>query len=472
MTARPADPTARSRDLSVDVARVLCLLAVVAIHTAMIGIGGSAGESGHSPAVGEGNAQRLEVTNPLTELWFFAVGTWLGQVMPLFFLLGGFGAYMAMRSARSATDLLDELPTDDFARHLRRRTLRLGPPAAIFYTVMAGLTLLMVLTGLPAQMLDPALEGAGDPLWFLAAFLICQGFVRRQYRLVTTASAVRRWAVLGVMVAGIICVDTLRMIWAGQQSSAGDGLVVIGTAGTWADMLGLLNMWLLWPVMQLLGMMLAHGCWDRVRWWGWALTAVGSFSVTAALATWTWYPADMLINLNPPTLPLLSIGMTQVALFQLLRPVLAAAARRRSVQVVMALIASRAMTLYLWHMVVIILLNGVIWLLGWAPEPGSALWWWTRIPMMLTAVAVTLVVTWKLAALERPRPVLPVRRWGIPLGWTALYLAVVPNLVVTWQGLTTVTVWVGVVLLGVAVLLAGAPWAAAGRAHAGAPRVG
>ncbi|WP_261624388.1 acyltransferase [Nesterenkonia marinintestina] len=434
-----------NRDLSVDLVRVLCLLAVVAIHTAMVGIGGQGGE--------------LELSNPLTGLWFFAVGTWLGQVMPLFFLLGGFGAYMAMsrRSGEDTDRRSGESDEGSFGEHLRRRTLRLGLPAAVFYSVVAVVALILLLAGSPPEMLDSALEGAGDPLWFMAAFLICQGFVRAQHRLVVSGGPRRLCAVAAATVAGIVCIDAVRLMLLAREGLEGGAVGVVGTTGTPADALGLLNMWLLWPLLQLIGMLLAHGSLSGVRAWAWAVTALCSFAATAALATWAPYPTDMLMNLNPPTLPLLTIGLTHLALFQLLRPVLGAAAVVRPIQGVMALVASRAMHLYLWHMTVIILLNGLLWLSGVAPEPGEPTWWWTRIPLYLLAVGLTLGLTWPLGALERVRPVGRLGRAGPLLGWAALYVAVAPNLVVTHLGLTSVTVWIGAVLMVVGVVLAAAP---------------
>ena len=77
------------RDLTLDIARVFCVLLVVAIHLMMVGVGFD--EDGRLVA-------QSPSESPLgTQPWFAGV-TWAGQIMPLFFVVGGFASITAWRS--------------------------------------------------------------------------------------------------------------------------------------------------------------------------------------------------------------------------------------------------------------------------------------------------------------------------------------------------------------------------------------
>lgn len=417
------------RDLSVDLTRALCLLAVVAIHTCMLGISVDA----------EGG---IHIEDPLTGLWFFAVGTWFGQVMPLFFLLGGFAGFYAMRGV--------ERRGESFRHFLRIRILRLGQSAALFYTVIAVVFTLLVAAGLPEDLVTAALRGAGLMLWFMAAFLICQGFIRFQYRLVRGPSA--KPALLACLVFLLLAagVDAARFFTTGGE---GEGFA------QWFDgdfnQLGLLNLWTVWPLLQLLGMMLARGFFEAIPRWGWALVSVAGFLTTAALARWTYYSDDMLTNLNPPTVPLISIGVMQLGLFQLLRPGLRWAAQTAPGRVIMGAVGPRAMNLYLWHLLVMIGVNGLCLLIGFLPAPGGGVWWLSRIPVFLLVVLVTLALVWKLAVLERGSLGGNV---PVPLIWVALFAAALPNIAVTRMGMDLSLAWAGTGMTVAAVLMVRPAW--------------
>ena len=75
------------------------------------------------------------------------------------------------------------------------------------------------------------------------------------------------------------------------------------------------------------------------------------------------------------------------ALTLLHRP-LAALMETRAARAAVWFLGSRLMTVYLWHLPVIMVLTGVQLLLPLPlPEPGSAIWWATRIPMLLLVLA-------------------------------------------------------------------------------------
>lgn len=61
------------------------------------------------------------------------------------------------------------------------------------------------------------------------------------------------------------------------------------------------------------------------------------------------------------------------------------------------------MTLYLWHMLPVLVVAAAFYLTGLAPEPayGSAAWWGLRVPWLLVLGIVLAGVVWALRPLER-----------------------------------------------------------------------
>ncbi|MEP6842596.1 MAG: acyltransferase family protein, partial [Pseudolysinimonas sp.] len=72
------------RDLTLDLARVFAVLLVVVIHLLEVGVG--TGPHG------------LTVSRPLEHQPWFNAATWVLQIMPLFFVVGGFASLTAWRS--------------------------------------------------------------------------------------------------------------------------------------------------------------------------------------------------------------------------------------------------------------------------------------------------------------------------------------------------------------------------------------
>lgn len=357
--SRPASPrmaVPAQRDLVVDLIRVLCMFAVVAVHLLMIGI-----------RVSEGGVQ---VVNPIASIDWFAQGSWFGQVMPLFFVVGGFASLTSWRSLqRKGGDASD---------YLRGRLLRLIRPTVALYAFLAIALWAAHFAGAPEELLAAVAVGAGVQLWFLAAYLLCQLAVPLMAALHQRAP----WRTLGVLLVGAISVDALRL-------------------SSHQDAVGLVNLVFVWLLVQQIGFFYADGAFDRLS--RLQLTAI-ALSCYLALIPLTYgglYPVDMLTALNPPMLPLILIGLAQICLVKALYPALQWLTERPSVQKVMFLVGTRSMTIYLWHLPLIIAIFGLALLLGVPfPEPGSASWWLSRPLYYLVAFAVVLLVTKPLVRLE------------------------------------------------------------------------
>ena len=219
---------------------------------------------------------------------------------------------------------------------MRARLERLVRPAiALVVVVAAGLAALS-LAGLPAELVATAGFRIGQPLWFLGVYVAVSALVPVMLR------AHERARVLTplVLLAAVVAVDVTRL-------------------STGVDAIGFLNLLLVWLLVQQLGFHLADGGVDGLGRGALVGIAGGALAFLAVLTVVGPYPVDMLVNLNPPTVCLVVLGVAQLALFQLARPRIRAWVERADASRRISFVGERAMTVYLWHMPVLIVLAGL-----------------------------------------------------------------------------------------------------------------
>lgn len=420
MASTPAAQTAAAsidlskRDLTLDLARVFCVLLVVVIHLLMVGVG--IGPDGELIA-------QTPTESPVGAAPWFPLATWFGQIMPLFFVVGGFASITAWRSLtrRGGTA----------ADYVRNRVLRLAQPALplyIFYVVVIGAAMLLAVA---PELVQLAVQGAASPLWFLAAYTLCQALV--PFMVGWHARAPR--ATLAVLLGGAIVVDALRY-------------------GTGIQQVGLLNLFFVWLLVQQIGFWYADGWFARRRWWQLALIAAVAFASLIPLTAWGPYSDNMLTNLNPPTLPLVALAVAQACVLRLLRPALAALMNTHAARGIVFLAGTRLMTIYLWHLPVILIITGITLLIpGAAPEPGSPTWWWTRPLLYLLVLAGVFGLSFLVGRWEAPREVTPTP--PIAVVTIAAVLSFIPSFLVMQFFMDIWIAVTGSVLLSAAVLLLG-----------------
>ncbi|MGD7705773.1 acyltransferase family protein [Microlunatus sp. Y2014] len=360
------------RDLALDLVRVACLLLVVAAHVCFVAL----------RTTSEG---AMENWTPPQQYAFFAVGTWFVQPMPLFFLVGGCVSLLAWRSARRR----GEGPYEFF----RTRLVRFTYPAFAFLGILAVIILVALLLGVPKGLADAAAYGAGTPLWFMGAYLLCQAILPAM----AVAHERRPLLTPALLLLAALVVDVVR-----------------GSVGI--DAIGLINYLFVWPFAQQLGFLLADGWFDpgsattrrpfAVHIWQLILLAAFSFLAVGVVATTFPFGPDMLQNQIPPSAGLAFIGLAHVAVFRFVKPVLTHLMEQRWAQGVAYLIGSRAMTIYLWHAVFVIGIAALFYFgSAFLPQAPSVGWWLLRLPVFLVVLGLVLLISSPLARLERgPRP--------------------------------------------------------------------
>ncbi|MBX9472215.1 acyltransferase family protein [Microcella sp.] len=351
------NPVRASRDRAVDLTRAACLVVVVGLHVMMAGI--TVGTDG------------LAITNSLDGHPIFAWSTWIVQVMPLFFVMGGFSALLAWRRQRERGVLASTYVRDRVARLARPALLPLG---------LVGITLAVLgLIGLPDAVLTDVGFRIGQPLWFLAVYLGCAGLVPFMARLHERAP----WVTLLGMLAAVMAVDTVALLTA-------------------QPLIGALNLLFVWVFIQQLGFCLADGWFDWRRRWLLLVGGLGAFGVLLFMVLVIGYSTDMYDNLNPPTAAILVLGVGQTLLFAWLRPWLNRLAQRETLAGLSDAINKNAMQIYLWHVPVIVLIAVVLVIAGASfPEPLSGEWWQSRPPFLIAVALLLIPIVIGVAWLER-----------------------------------------------------------------------
>ena len=429
--ARTVDSKSQSidlskRDLTLDIARVFCVLLVVVIHLLMVGVG--------TAPNGDLIAQ-TPTESPLGTQPWFPVATWAGQIMPLFFVVGGFASITAWRSLQRRGGTA--------ADYVRNRVLRLAQPALplfVFYFVVIGIA---TLAGVAPELVSLAVQGAASPLWFLAAYTLCQALVPTMIRWHLRAPR----ATLALLLVGAIAVDALRY-------------------STGISQIGLLNLFFVWLFIQQIGFWYADGWFAARKWWQLILIAAVAYATLVPLTTIGPYSDNMLTNLNPPTLPLMALAVAQACVLRLLKPALAALMNTHAARAVVFVVGSRLMTIYLWHLPVILIITGITLLIpGAAPEPGSAAWWWSRPLLYVLVLAAVFGLSFLVGRWEAPREITTTPPTGVVA--VAAVLSFIPSFLVMQFFMDFWIAVTGSVLLAVAVLMLGR-WPAPGEPKASA----
>ena len=351
--ARLAAETPAERNRVVDALRAGSILVVVFGHWLMAAVTVVDGE------LVPGHLLELATwTHPLT---------WVLQVMPIFFFVGGYSNALSWRSARRKGQT--------YGGWLRARLRRLALPVVpvlLFWTAFGWLALRV---GLDWEVLQLASQVALVPTWFLAAYVV---IVTLAPPFLALWERMGLWSIaLGLLLAGLC--DLL--------SIAFDVVPV-----------GFLNYILVWGTVHQLGYAWLDG---RLEGMGrrLGLLALG-FLATLALVWAGPYPVAMvgldtseITNSFPPRVTLAFLGMFQIGLALVAeRPLQRWLQRRRPWQVVVG-INIQIMTLYLWHLTAMVLVIGLSMLVGGfglGIEPLSVAWWLTR-PLWFAVLGVVTV---------------------------------------------------------------------------------
>jgi len=359
-----ADRTPQARNRYVDFLRALSILAVVLGHWLI-----------SAPYFADGSPAYEHLLDMASwSRWL----TWLFQVMPVFFFVGGFSNGVSWESAQRR-DL-------GFREWFDARMRRLIGPVLPLLLAWGVMVAIAHSNGVSDGMIRVGSKVALVPVWFLAVYILVVALVP------VTHPAWKRWGYMTVAVPTVAAAVVDVAFFAGDLQA-----------------LGWLNYLFVWLTVHQLGY-----AWHGGRLGG-APTGVSMFAVgIVALLGLTQVgpyplslvgvPSDEISNTLPPKLPLLALGAAQIGLVLAFERPMRRWLQRRVAWAATIVINGMIMTIFLWHSTVMILVVGIsFW---WAPSllaqyPDTRGWWMTR-PLWLTSYgAATLPFLMAFARFER-----------------------------------------------------------------------
>ncbi len=304
--------------------------------------------------------------------------TWLFQVMPIFFIVGGYANAVSLESARRREV--------GYADWLARRLIRLVTPLFALLLGWALLAAILHFWGVSGDVIRLASRAALIPTWFLAIYIMVVVIAPATY------IVWRRWgfASFWVFAAAGALVDiaffAADIQWMSWSNYFWIWLAVHHLGYAWRDgRLGSPAQLMIYSALGLLALLLL------VFKGPYPLAMVGS-------------PDEDLSNTLPPKITLLALSVFQFGLLLSIERPMRRVLSGLRVWTATVLINSMIMTVYLWHLTVMVIIVSLAYLaggLGLGFEPGSPEWWLTRPIWIAVLYAALLPVALLLAPLER-----------------------------------------------------------------------
>ncbi|MDF1597236.1 MAG: acyltransferase family protein [Acidimicrobiia bacterium] len=337
------------RDRFIDSLRAIAVVAVVLGHWSATSVvwetGRIAGESALST---------------VSELHYV---TWLLQVMPLLFFVGGFSNARSLR-----------LHKGDYLSYLRTRLTRLLQPTVAFIVIWLLLGLAGQLLPLPQpNLLERGADIAALPFWFVGVYVVVVALAPAMYRLHERW----RWRVPAALAVGAVLVD-------------------VAVHGFGVEAVGFANYAFVWLIPHQFGFFYADGSLDPIRPGVLAGAAGAGLAGLVVLAGWAGYPVSLIMvpgedrwNSDPPSLPLVAVAVWLVSLALLARP---AFQRLWKEGGWLQRINRVPLSMYLWHISVLPVAVGFLYPLGFPRDPVGSVGWWLWRPVWLASLSASLTL--------------------------------------------------------------------------------
>jgi len=304
--------------------------------------------------------------------------TWLFQVMPIFFIVGGYSNAVSLESARKKGI--------EYGGWLATRLNRLVAPLLVLIVAWAGLALIMLWFGVGGSVIQFASQAALIPTWFLAIYIMVVILAPVTYNFWRKFGFASFWvfvAIAGLTDAAFFLADVR---WLGWSNYFWVWLAVHHLGFAWRD-----------GRFRSPGMLLVY-------------SAAGLFALYLLIMQGPYplamvgSPDEGLSNTLPPKITLLALGVFQFGLLLALEGPMRRVLNNVNLWAATVLVNTMIMTVYLWHLTVMIILIGILYLVGGfglGIEPGTNLWWWSRILWIDVLIVLLIPVALLLSPLER-----------------------------------------------------------------------
>jgi len=366
------------RNRAIDFYRAIAMLAVAVGHWMAMNI-----------AI-DGSGE-LIAGNALEAAPGMAVMTWLFQVMPLFFVVGGFSSAMSLDSFTSrATPENPARPQDWVIARLRRMMAPTITLATTWAVVIAGGFAIG-----QGELIAVGATAAAIPLWFLANY--------------TIDTAIAPY-VLPLFRKHPVALPTV-------------GLAIFAAleAARFAEIpyLPHLNWVLGWLLFQIAGFAWRDGLLPTGK--AMAATATGFWIAAITAVTMGPWPVSMVhfpglenSPTHPPSLALMLFGAAYSCTAIAVAPAVSNWLARRP-KAWAAVVASNAvaMSVYLWHFTAAIAASAIFYVMGWLPTAavGTADWWIQKMPLLAVSALILAGIVARVMHVERNALLAERRPW-------------------------------------------------------------
>lgn len=335
-----ANSTPETRNRYVDFLRALSICAVVFGHWLMA-----------APYISDGS---IVISSMLEHQAWTRWLTWGFQVMPVFFLVGGYSNGISWQSALEKGK--------SYSEWLQLRLQRLiGPvlPLIMLWIVLAAVAQKL---GVHPAMVKVSSQMALIPVWFLAVYIMVVVLAPAMYR------AWKRFGFLSFGVLAALAVANDLLFFSGFKS------------------LGWLNYAFVWLAVHQLGFAWRDGYLAGARqgltWMaGGLVILVGLIVIGPYPVSMVSVPGQEISNTLPPKVTLLALGIAQCGLLLSMEKPMRRWLAGLTPWTWVVLINSMIMTVFLWHLTASTLSIGAALLLndiGLIALPGSGAWWMLR----------------------------------------------------------------------------------------------
>lgn len=363
-----AERTPKSRNRYVDFLRAVSMLVVVVGHWLAAAPYFDASDT-------------LVTAHMLTVAPWTAWLTWFLQVMPVFFMVGGYANGVSWRAARR--------DGKSYGAWLEGRLRRLLGPILPLLVAWVIIVAIEYARGVRPELISYGSRVAFIPIWFLAVYVGIVLLVPIMCAAWTRFGMGAFWALTAAAVAVDVAYFSFDLHWIGFANY----LFV------WAAIFLLGYAWLDEPLTETATMLICAGV-------GLAalilLVSIGPYPKSMI-----GVPGDPTSNTTPPKITLIALAIMQGGLMLAAeRP-----ARRwldgRVPWTATVAINGSIMTLFIWHLTattLVVLADYLAGGIGMRAEPGSAEWWWLRIPWVLANTIALIPLVLLFGRFERPSP--------------------------------------------------------------------
>ncbi len=317
--------------------------------------------------------QHLFKLQPATQ-WL----TWMFQVMPIFFIVGGYSNAVSLQSARRKDT--------GYADWLTLRLYRLAVPVLALIFTWSVISMIMRLADVDAGVIQLVSKAALIPTWFLAIYIMVVILAPLAYRLWEKFGFAFFWALVTLAILMDLVFFAAQLHWPSWSSYFWVWLAIHNLGFAWRD--GRLGR----PGQMLMISALALGVL-------WLLVFVGPYPLAMVGS-----PEQVLSNTTPPKITLIALGVFQFGLLLAFENPMRRHLQNLRLWTATVLVNGMIMSVYLWHITVMILLIAVLYLVGGfglGLEPVTPGWWLSRPLWMIVLLALLLPVALLLSPLER-----------------------------------------------------------------------